>query len=127
MGHATRTYSSAFELDNTYDVALPLCRTCARRITARWWLIALGLLIAIAAVSTTLAINVTFKSMDSIGGGVLFGTIGFVAAIVCLATIPAALTRPYRFKFLDRRRNVMKLSTQNPDFTRILIQQVQDE
>jgi hypothetical protein len=115
-------YDPPFKVNQTSEIAVPLCTLCARRLTKRWWITALLVSLIVLACAALLAIIPS--RIDAAGHWIIFSLVAFFGILFGVAIIPTWLGRPYRLYIIDPDRNINKFAAENPAYTQLLIDQV---
>ena len=125
LGPPTTTYDVPFHVrDPAEELPLPLCRPCARRLRAKWWLLLLASLAGSAALGASVLIWPVMRGTDDLGRALMGGLLGSFAAMFSAALVPSHFTRPYRLRWLNVGRGVRGLRTRNPAYAALLAEHV---
>jgi hypothetical protein len=121
LSAASTLYRSPFKVRDDSDVAVPLCGACRSRLRRRWWLTALW--VAPAAAALGLAV-LLIPGGDATGKWILGAIAGFFAMLFGVAIVPSRFCRPYRLGVVDADRGILKFAARNPRYTEMLVEQV---
>lgn len=126
MAPATTSYRSPFPINKGSDFPVPLCGSCLSRIRRRWWTIALAITAVsiVSALALGLAMGPPPPGHDSVMRWLGCGFLALIVAAIGIAAIPGRICRPYRLRFVDAGRDIMKFKAANKSYTQFLIDQV---
>lgn len=125
LGEPETTYDVPFHVrDPGEELPLPLCRRCARRLRAKWWLLLLASLAGSAALGASVLVWPGMRGTDELGRYLLGGLIGCFVAMFAAAMVPSHFTRPYRLRWLDAGRGIRSLRVRNPAYATLLAEHV---
>lgn len=114
-------YESPFRVNDTSDIAAPLCRACASTLHRRWW--AVAALTATATLAAAAAAVLAIPGLDAFGRFFLFGFLGLLGGCFAVAIIPNRVCRPYVMRVLDADRGIFHFATRNPAYDRLPAEQ----
>jgi hypothetical protein len=115
-------YDPPFKVNQTSEIAVPLCTACARSLTRRWWITAL--FVSVIALACAALLAIIPSGLDAAGHWIIFSLVAFFGVLVGIAVVPTWLGRPYRFYVVDPDRNINKFAASNPAYTQLLIDQI---
>jgi hypothetical protein len=106
-------------LDSPSNLEAPLCRACDRSIRRRWWGWTAVTILVVPALCLPL---LWVPGADETGRWILWGIVALFATVFAVAGIPRWRVMPYRMRWVDRERGVVRLWFENPAYTRRLAQ-----
>ncbi|MDB5292003.1 MAG: hypothetical protein JWL69_3244 [Phycisphaerales bacterium] len=116
------TYSPPLPVNESSDIAVPLCDRCSVRLQRRWWLtvfIIAGMSMVLGGFAST-----AVHGIDAMGRWIAFTVIGFFGTVVGGVVIAGRVCRPYRMAVVDRDRGIVKFAAANPVYTAMLVGQI---
>jgi hypothetical protein len=113
------TYRPPLLLGNISEIAIPMCGPCRSRLRRFWWLLALLTVVLALAISYLISLEV--RGIDEVGRWIMMGFLGLFGAVFGVAVLPSRLTRPFKIRWLDKRRSIARFKATNPVYTQFLI------
>lgn len=122
LSPASTTYRSPLRVNENSEVEVPLCKSCSRQLSRRWWFY----VVAVGAASVALAggLAIAAPSIDTVGRWGLFGITAFFGALVGGVVIASRVCRPYRITVIDADRGIVQFAASNPAYTAMIVEQV---
>jgi hypothetical protein len=124
LDNARTTYRPPLKTNDTSELAVPLCPTCQRKLTWKWWRTLLVVAVVMLGISAATAL--TIPKIDAIGRWMLFSIMGFFLSLLFGVVIASQFARPYKIKTIDRARGVFRFSAANPRYTALLAAEIRE-